>query len=264
MPKINVYLSDELAAAVKEAGVPVSPVCQQALATAVSQVNRARRGITLIRDPGFDPAAWPQLSTGLENRMTARLVEALALARAAAGAGPVGTVALARGILSHAENLGVRLLRTLDVDTDDLAVALERADPSDGEPAAATSAETPGPEGAALTGFTRSAWLAVGTASETAVELGHNYIGCEHIVLGLLDGADGTAGPELRAAGADPVAGRKTLTSMLSGYVHGRNTTMAAGSDVMRQVLARLDTLESRVAALPSSAGETPYGGPTE
>jgi ATP-dependent Clp protease ATP-binding subunit ClpC len=126
MPKINVYLSDELAAAVKEAGVPVSPVCQQALATAVSGMNRARRTITLIRDPGFDPAAWPQVSTGLEGKMTARLVEALGLARAAAGAGPVGTVALARGVLSHAENLGVRLLRTLDVDTDDLAVALER------------------------------------------------------------------------------------------------------------------------------------------
>jgi Clp amino terminal domain, pathogenicity island component len=254
MPKINVYLSDELATAVKEAGVPVSPVCQQALATAVSQANRARRTITLIRDPGFDPAAWPQVSTGLEDKMTARLVEALGLARAAAGAGPVGTVALARGILSHAENLGVRLLRTLDVDTDDLAVALERADPSDGEPAATAAAEAPGSDGAALTGFTRSAWLAVGTAAEAAVELGHNYIGCEHIVLGLLDGADGTAGPALRAAGADPASGRKVLTSMLSGYVHGRNTTMAAGSDIMRQILARLDTLESRVASLDGAS----------
>ena len=35
MPKINVYLPDDLAAAVKEAGVPVSSVCQQALVEAV-------------------------------------------------------------------------------------------------------------------------------------------------------------------------------------------------------------------------------------
>ena len=35
-PKINVYLPDELAAEVKAAGIPVSAVCQQALADAVA------------------------------------------------------------------------------------------------------------------------------------------------------------------------------------------------------------------------------------
>src|SRR5205085_6227326 len=35
-PKINVYLPDELAAEVKAAGVPVSAICQQALADAVA------------------------------------------------------------------------------------------------------------------------------------------------------------------------------------------------------------------------------------
>src|SRR6476620_10867882 len=36
-PKINVYLPDELAAEVKAAGIPVSAVCQQALADAVAR-----------------------------------------------------------------------------------------------------------------------------------------------------------------------------------------------------------------------------------
>ena len=36
-PKINVYLPDDLAAEVKAAGIPVSAVCQQALADAVAQ-----------------------------------------------------------------------------------------------------------------------------------------------------------------------------------------------------------------------------------
>src|SRR4051812_50126838 len=35
-PKINVYLPDDLAAEVKAAGIPVSAVCQQALADAVA------------------------------------------------------------------------------------------------------------------------------------------------------------------------------------------------------------------------------------
>jgi ClpA/ClpB-like protein len=246
MPKINVYLPDELAAAVKEAGVPVSPVCQQALAATVSKVNRARRAITLIREPGFDPAAYPQLSAGLEGLMTARLTEALALARARAGGAPVGTVAVLGGILSQGGNLGARLLRALDVDTDDLAAALAQADPSDGEPALGT-AEAPA---GALTGLTRSVWLTLAAATDAAVELGHNYLGCEHLALVLPEGPQGTAGPLLRAAGADPAAGRKALAGLISGYSHGRNTTMAAGSDIMTQILSRLDTLERRVSAI--------------
>ena len=43
MPKINVYLPDDLATAVREAGIPVSPVCQKALAEAVRLVGRAGR-----------------------------------------------------------------------------------------------------------------------------------------------------------------------------------------------------------------------------
>jgi hypothetical protein len=37
MPKINVYLPDDLAAEVKASGIPVSAVCQQALADAVAR-----------------------------------------------------------------------------------------------------------------------------------------------------------------------------------------------------------------------------------
>ena len=42
MPKINVYLPDELAVAVKEAQVPVSAICQSALERAVRDVQSVR------------------------------------------------------------------------------------------------------------------------------------------------------------------------------------------------------------------------------
>ena len=42
MPKINVYLSDALADAVRDAEVPVSAVCQAALERAVRDVTAAR------------------------------------------------------------------------------------------------------------------------------------------------------------------------------------------------------------------------------
>ena len=60
MPKINVYLPDDLANAVREAGIPVSPVCQKALAEAVRRVGRARKTVERLRDPDFDPAGVPR------------------------------------------------------------------------------------------------------------------------------------------------------------------------------------------------------------
>ncbi len=42
MPKINVYLPDELAEAVRDAGVPVSTVCQRALEHAVRRITAIR------------------------------------------------------------------------------------------------------------------------------------------------------------------------------------------------------------------------------
>ncbi|MFD0891108.1 type II toxin-antitoxin system CcdA family antitoxin, partial [Streptosporangium algeriense] len=52
MPKINVYLPDELAEAVRAAGVPVSAVCQRALEQAVRRITAIRE--TGLGSPGLD------------------------------------------------------------------------------------------------------------------------------------------------------------------------------------------------------------------
>ena len=57
MPKINVYLPDDLAAAVRDAHVPVSAVCQNALERAVRDVTSLR---ATDRPP---PADHPGLGT---------------------------------------------------------------------------------------------------------------------------------------------------------------------------------------------------------
>jgi post-segregation antitoxin (ccd killing protein) len=56
MPKINVYLPDALASAVKDAEVPVSAVCQAALSDAVERIGRTRRGVAALRDAATPPA----------------------------------------------------------------------------------------------------------------------------------------------------------------------------------------------------------------
>jgi Clp amino terminal domain, pathogenicity island component/Post-segregation antitoxin CcdA len=250
VPKINVYLPDDLAAAVRAAGIPVSPVCQEALATAVRKVNRARKAISAIRDPGFDPGQHPVLGSSLQSRMTPRLGEVFRLARQADG-GPAGTGQLLLGVLEEGHNLGLRLLQAVDIDAGELAAVLRQADLTEPALVAGAPVTDPGP-GPDLTG---PAWRAVATALETAIELGHSYLGCEHLALGLAAETDSVAGRVLRDLGADPAAARKALTSVLAGHVHGRQPDVPAGTEVLGEVLRRLDALEARVAALGGVSG---------
>lgn len=258
MPKINVYLPDDLAAAVRAAGVPVSPVCQQALATAVRMVNRTRQAISVIRDPGFDPVAHPVMTSRAQGRMTPRLLEAFALARQAGG-DRTGTGQLLLAVVEQGDNLGVRLLQAMEVDPGELTAALRQADlaePGTNRDAAAGPGVAARPDAGTALGadLTRPAWQVIATAMEAAVDLGHNYLGCEHLVLGLVAETGGVAGRVLREFGADPVAARKTLASILAGYVHGRQDTQQAGTEALGEILRRLDALEARVASLPVSS----------
>lgn len=50
VPKVNIYLPAHLATSVKEAGIPISAVCQAALTEAVIQVGRSCKGVAL-QDP---------------------------------------------------------------------------------------------------------------------------------------------------------------------------------------------------------------------
>ena len=141
MPKFDVYLPDDLAAAVRAAGLPVSPICQQALAQALRMMEAAQAAIEVIRDPDFDPGKHLRISARVAAaRMTSRLHEALRLARAAAGPGEyVETRRLLAGVLDEAKNLGAQLLEALDVDLAALRPRPRRrprrASPRDGRPA---------------------------------------------------------------------------------------------------------------------------------
>src|SRR4051794_34405465 len=77
MPKINVYLPDELAEAVKATGVPVSAVCQRALEEAVKRMTALRE---------VDPSALDldDPNSRLARLTTARVREVIKLAAARA------------------------------------------------------------------------------------------------------------------------------------------------------------------------------------
>jgi ATP-dependent Clp protease ATP-binding subunit ClpA len=247
MPKINVYLPDDLAAAVRTARLPVSPICQQALAEALRMVEVARAGIEVIRDPAFDPSTHPRITTRVAARMTPRLHETIRLARAAAGpGGQVETRHLLIGLLDEAENLGTRLLEALDVDLAGLRD--QAAQSGSSEPAPEAGNQQAGGEASVWDGLSAPARLVIAGALEAAVDFGHNYIGCEHLLLSLASLDDSEAAEPLRRAGADPDSLRRAITTAAAGFSQARQ---AAPTMTMRldEVLRRLAGIEDRITA---------------
>jgi ATP-dependent Clp protease ATP-binding subunit ClpC len=245
MPKINVYLPDELADAVREAGVPVSAICQRALEQAV-------RRITAIRQAGLDGANDDTLAGRLPNftvRAQTAITEAIDRSRGVDRT-TVTTADLLGGVVGEGANLALQVLRAMDIDPAVVAGELDRPVPD----------EPDGGAGAGVGGrrFSVPAANVLEAAVAEASGFGHNYVGCEHLLLGLVGETDGAAGKILRSLGADPRLTRRAVSAALAGYVHlSAQKQAAAESDaaslataVRREVqplIARIERLEARL-----------------
>jgi ATP-dependent Clp protease ATP-binding subunit ClpA len=259
MPKINVYLPDDLAEAVKDSGVPVSAICQRALEQAV-------RRVTAIRSAVLGELSAEELAARLPN-FTERARTALRLAARRAreqGAPEVGTEHLLAGVVNEGGNLALQVLRVLEIEPDRLIHELERV------PGAA---ERTGEEGGLR--FSGQAANALELTATEAVGMQHNYIGCEHLLLGLALEPDGAASTALRTLGADARTVRGAVTAAVAGVAHlkasqGAPAAAAAGaganlqeklSAAMRKelqpLLERIERLEVQAAAdRPSAEGK--------
>ncbi|WP_422773556.1 Clp protease N-terminal domain-containing protein [Plantactinospora sp. WMMC1484] len=215
MPKINVYLPDELAEAVRVAGIPVSAVCQRALEQAV-------RRVTAIRETALGELDDADLAARLPHfTPRARAAVLMAVERSRAdGSASVGSAHLLAGMLAEGTNLALRVLRTEEIEPERLARDLA------GRPAAEPGAD---PDDALR--FSGPAANALELAVTEATAFGHNYVGCEHLLLGLIAEPDGGGGQLLRSLGAELRLTRRAVAAALAGYVHLRAQTAAqAGS----------------------------------
>jgi ATP-dependent Clp protease ATP-binding subunit ClpC len=244
MPKINVYLPDALASAVKEAAVPVSAVCQAALAEAVTRVGRTRQAISLLREPTTPAGTFSRLAEGLQRRMTPRLVDALAVARSgSASATTVSSLDLLRGLLEDGENRAFRLLLAQDIDID----ALRDACTASSEEELAPSVTDPGD--ALFLRLTMPARAACAAALEVSLELGHNYLGCEHMLVGLVAGT-GSAAELLGRSGVRVDALRQALGGAITGVVYERSTSTAQSSDTVAALNLRIAAIERHLTGM--------------
>jgi ATP-dependent Clp protease ATP-binding subunit ClpA len=248
VPKINVYLSDELAEAVKDAGLPVSAICQRALEQAVGRV-------IAIRETFFTGVA--ALREGIGSHFTQRAHNLIvnAIDDATTKSSPLETSHLLAAILAEGENLAVRVLTSMEIEPEDLALALAVRMRSDQKAATGpTGGEVEPSVGA-------TAQEALRLAATESTSLGHNYIGSEHLLLGIIAEPDGVGGQVLRAAGAELRLTRRAVVAALAGYRHLRANTVAKAPTVtdplealntaisaqMTPIIQRLESLERRI-----------------
>jgi ATP-dependent Clp protease ATP-binding subunit ClpC len=235
MPKINVYLPENLAIAVRDAGIPVSAVCQRALADAVAAADGGLGAPQL----GLDRS---EESAHLRARLTQRAEKVLSLATKAGAAAnrQASSVDVLEGMVAEGNNLALAVLRGLDVDPQDLQSELKGA---------IESANRQAPES-----VQQAATLdeVCEQAAQAALLLGQNYIGCEHLLLGVLAGQQqDLATATLHTLGVELQQCRDAVRVALSGIDYAQTTlslsTLSAPvRSLLEEIRQRLGRLEQR------------------
>jgi ATP-dependent Clp protease ATP-binding subunit ClpC len=217
-PKINVYLPDDLAAEVRAAGIPVSAVCQQALADAVAQTSTGVEG----------GVAGADLSRSFTKRAYGVLADAERLAEERGE--PATTVDLVTALVESG-GLAVVVLEAADLEPQDLVDELRGR---------AVRGGSPGPLDACAE-----------RAVEQARGLGHSYVGTEHLLLGLTGGPTRElARATLKDLGLTHETALRGVATALAAYTYARETLTFSGLSapiraVLEDIRARLARLES-------------------
>jgi ATP-dependent Clp protease ATP-binding subunit ClpC len=218
-PKINVYLPDELAAEVKASGVPVSAVCQQALADAVAQ---AQTGFTA--PAGIAPGE--ERSRNFTKRAYGVLADA---ERAAEAEGRTPTSVDLMAALVESGGLALTVLTGADLEVADVLDELRGRARGSGE---AESLET-----------------VAQRAVDQARGLEHSYVGTEHLLLALTGGPrNELAGHTLREMGLTHERALLGVTTALSAYSYARETLTFSG--LSAPIRAALEDVRARLARL--------------
>jgi post-segregation antitoxin (ccd killing protein) len=222
MPKINVYLPDDLERDVRAAGLSVSPICQAALREAVDRLSA-------IRGSGADQTPTPNLAAHVgRGRFTPRL--AAILANVEAGCAErhrkVTNLDLLGAMIEHRDNIGARALAALGVD----------------QPPPRSMVRARAPQGSGE--LAPDAREALGLAFKIALEMRHSHVGTEHVVIALATDDSPTRGI-LESFGVDAARLRQQIGAMLA---NPRTTERAHVGDSLR-TLGRIETELHRLAA---------------
>src|SRR6202789_3104329 len=121
----------------------------------------------------------------------------------------IGTEHILLGLIHEGEGVAAKALESLGISLEAVREKVE---------------ETIGPAGSSTTGsppFTPRAKKVLELSLREALQLGHNYIGTEHMLLGLVREGEGVAAQVLVSLGADLSRVRQQVIQLLSGYQAG-------------------------------------------
>jgi ATP-dependent Clp protease ATP-binding subunit ClpA len=238
MPKINVYLPDHLAEQVRAAKLPVSAICQAALADALRHVAAATEAGTAAPADLPDGLSFPLPVT----RHFARAVMLAFRAAAERHGAQVEPADLLQGLLHERESLTLKMVESLGVDPGAIQAELDaRRPPVEGE------GDGRGRRRRRTVGLSGPARDVLDAVEEEAARAGRPLITCAHLLLALT-AERGTAGESLRGAGLDGPDARRAVAAMVSGLAYGRATPAVGSTEVvLADIVERLERIEARL-----------------
>ncbi|WP_313813044.1 ATP-dependent Clp protease ATP-binding subunit [Glutamicibacter sp.] len=127
----------------------------------------------------------------------------------------IGTEHLLLGLIHEGDGVAAKALESLNIS---LGAVREQVQEIIGKGQQAPSGHIP---------FTPRAKKVLELSLREALQLGHNYIGTEHILLGLIREGEGVAAQVLVKLGADLGRVRQQVIQLLSGYQGGKETASA-------------------------------------
>jgi ATP-dependent Clp protease ATP-binding subunit ClpC len=130
----------------------------------------------------------------------------------------IGTEHILLGLIHEGEGVAAKALESLNIS---LEAVRQQVEEIIGQGQAAPTGHIP---------FTPRAKKVLELSLREALQLGHNYIGTEHILLGLIREGEGVAAQVLQKLGADLNRVRQTVIQLLSGYTGGKGEQVAAGA----------------------------------
>ncbi len=164
----------------------------------------------------------------------------------------IGTEHLLLGLIHEGEGVAAKALESLGIS---LAAVRQQVEAIIGQGQQAPSGHIP---------FTPRAKKVLELAPREARALGHDYVGTEHILLGLIREGDGVAAQVLVKLGADLNRVRQQVIQLLHGYqgkdVIGEGSRLGrrARARLLDDTLARVDALDRRLAAIERWVGMRP------
>jgi len=151
----------------------------------------------------------------------------------------IGTEHILLGLVREGDGVAAKALESLNIS---LVAVRQQVEEIIGQGQAAPMGHIP---------FTPRAKKVLELALREALQLGHNYIGTEHILLGLVREGEGVASQVLHKLGADLNRVRQTVIQLLSGYTAGVDTASKAEGETE---IAELTREMGRVSELPEDA----------